>query len=81
MTSSIRPAIGIGARGRGTHTKFIHFHTIFYRGEVLPRPHPVTHKLHTIFIQYHTHNRPEAFTIKDGCCLILFRLELGLSED
>jgi hypothetical protein len=27
-----------------THT----FHTISYRGEVLPRPHPVTHKLHTI---------------------------------
>ena len=33
------------------------------------------------FIQYHTHNRPEPFTIKDGCCLILFRLDLGLSED
>ena len=30
------------------HTQFIQIHTISYRGEVLPRPHPVTHKLHTI---------------------------------
>ena len=83
MTSSVRPAIGIGAtfQRRGIHTKFIQFHTNSYRGEVLPRPHPVTHKTHTNFIQYHTHNRPEPFTIKDGCCLILFRLDLGLSED
>jgi hypothetical protein len=46
----IRPAISIGAtfQGRGTHTKFIQFHTNSYRGEALPRPHPVTHKIHTI---------------------------------
>jgi hypothetical protein len=83
MTSSVRPAIGIGAtfQRRGTHTKFIQFHTNSYRGGGSTKTPPGHTQTSYNFIQYHTHNRPEPFTIKDGCCLILFRLDLGLSED
>jgi hypothetical protein len=79
----IRPAISICAtfQRRGSHTKFIHFHTKLLQGGGSTKTPPGHTQISYNFIQYHTNNRPEPFTIKVGCCLILSRLDLGLSED